>query len=64
MILSVKQKVTKPSVVEDEAYMKRVYGKAAFQAKRSTQKEPYLRYQSTPKAQLPQPATKPVTVKG
>lgn len=38
---------------EDEAYLTRIYGKAAYQAKRQTQKQPYLHFQNVPQPKSP-----------
>lgn len=66
LTLSTLQKPAKSvNLMDNETYMKRVYGKTAYQPQRSTQKEPYLRYQSLPKSQLSQPAPpKAMQVKG
>ncbi|KAJ8308317.1 hypothetical protein KUTeg_013191 [Tegillarca granosa] len=53
-----KKPVKKPgrSAFEDEEYMTRVYGKAPYQSKRTTVKDPYLHFQNTAKYKAPRPA--------
>lgn len=46
-------------VVEDENYMTKVYGKASYQNKRTTVKDPYLHYQNVPKPKPDRPAGAP-----
>ncbi|XP_074662828.1 uncharacterized protein LOC141915258 [Tubulanus polymorphus] len=41
------EKTKKPAVYKDAEYLDRVYGKAIYQNKRSTQKQPYLHYTNT-----------------
>ncbi|XP_061173544.1 TALPID3 protein-like [Saccostrea echinata] len=47
------------SVFEDEEYMTKVYGKASYQNKRTTVKDPYLHYQNVPKPKPDRPAGAP-----
>lgn len=46
-------------MVEDENYMTKVYGKASYQNKRTTVKDPYLHYQNVPKPKPDRPAGAP-----
>jgi hypothetical protein len=46
-------------VFEDEEYMTRVYGKASYQNKRTTVKDPYLHYQNIPKPKPDRPPGAP-----
>ncbi|XP_078313405.1 uncharacterized protein LOC111128961 isoform X2 [Crassostrea virginica] len=47
------------TVVEDENYMTKVYGKASYQNKRTTVKDPYLHYQNDPKHKPDRPPGAP-----